>query len=74
MTRKLIKFSNYSLCLTIPKSAVKTFGVGKGDIVEVEFDSKRRQIVIDLPKNSKSAPVVKKQDKENSKSDKSLRW
>lgn len=38
MKRKLIKFSNYSFCLTLPKFAVERLGWKKGEEVEVEFD------------------------------------
>lgn len=38
MKRKLIKFSNYSFCLTLPKFAVESLGWKKGEEVEVEFD------------------------------------
>jgi len=38
MKRKLIKFSNYSFCLTLPKFAIERLGWKKGEEVEVEFD------------------------------------
>jgi len=33
--RKLIKFSNYSLCVTLPKWIIKDLGWEKGDVVKM---------------------------------------
>lgn len=46
MKRKLIKFSNYSFCLTLPKFAVEELGWKKGEEVEVEFDEAAKTIHI----------------------------
>jgi antitoxin component of MazEF toxin-antitoxin module len=52
--RKLIKFSNYSFCLTLPKSAIEQLGWGKGEEVNVVFDEQKQLITIS--KTSKGAP------------------
>lgn len=46
MKRKLIKFSNYSFCITLPKKAVEQLGWTKGEEVDVVFDSKKKRIVV----------------------------
>lgn len=53
MKRKLIKFSNYSFCLTLPKFAVERLGWKKGEEVEVEFDEGTE--IIKIFKASKSS-------------------
>ncbi|MFA7244360.1 MAG: AbrB/MazE/SpoVT family DNA-binding domain-containing protein [Patescibacteria group bacterium] len=37
--RKLIKFSNYSLCVTLPKWVIRELKWNKGDLVNMEVDS-----------------------------------
>ena len=54
--RKLIKFSNYSLCITIPKWIVRKLGWEKGDTVDLDVDAK-----------SGSVKIYKKEDKKNAK-------
>lgn len=44
--RKLIKFSNYSLCVTLPKWVVKDLGWEKGEIVDMSVDAKKGTILI----------------------------
>lgn len=56
MKRKLIKFSNYSFCITLPKKAIEQLGWHKGEEVEVEFDSKLRRILVMKDKK----PIEKK--------------
>jgi len=68
--RKLIKFSNYSLCVTIPKWVVKTLNWKKGDSVNMYVDTEAGKVVIS-ENNSKVKRV--KQKTVNSKPDK-LRW
>lgn len=46
MKRRLIKFSNYSFCITLPKKAIETLGWGKGEEVEVEFESRKKRIIV----------------------------
>lgn len=65
--RKLIKFSNYSLCVTLPKSVVRNLNWKKGDLVNLEIDSGRIIITGDKKKNSIKPPAPK--DKPES-----LRW
>lgn len=64
--RKLIKFSNYSFCLTLPKIAVDQLGWGKGDEVLVIFDEDKQVITI-----SKTKPQSAAQDQKTSNE---LRW
>lgn len=53
--RKLIKFSNYSFCITLPKEAIDQMGWQKGDTVAVVFDDETGKIVVSKNKgNSKS--------------------
>lgn len=52
MKRKLIKFSNYSFCITLPKKAVEALGWTKGEEVEVNFESRSKRIIVN--KNSKT--------------------
>ncbi len=43
--RRLIKFSNYSLCVTLPKAMLDKMELGKGD--EVVIRMKRGKILIE---------------------------
>lgn len=54
--RKLIKFSNYSFCLTLPKTVVDQLGWGKGDEVSVVFDEDKQIITISKSKPQSAAP------------------
>lgn len=68
--RKLIKFSNYSFCLTLPKAAIDQLGWGKGDEVTVFFDEDRQLITI-----SKANQKVPPEPSTNlSNSSRKLRW
>jgi antitoxin component of MazEF toxin-antitoxin module len=70
MKRKLIKFSNYSFCITLPKKAVEQLGWTKGQEVEVNFDSKNKRIIVgkagrivaDKPKTVKAKKTTDKSD------------
>ena len=44
--RKLIKFSNYSLCITLPKWLVKKLSWDKGDEVDVVVDEENGKLII----------------------------
>lgn len=46
MKRHLIKFSNYSFCITLPKKAIDTLGWQKGEEIEVEFDARKKRITV----------------------------
>ena len=69
--RKLIKFSNYSLCVTLPKWVIKNFNWKKGDLINMEVDSEAGKIVISG--NKKKSHQVKQVKKEKKNSGK-LRW
>ncbi len=43
--RRLIKFSNYSLCVTLPKAMLDKLDLGKGD--EVVIRMKRGKIMVE---------------------------
>lgn len=56
--RKLIKFSNYSFCITLPKEAVDVMGWKKGETLQVTFDDRAGKIVVSKGKNkSQSQPA-----------------
>lgn len=64
MKRKLIKFSNYSFCLTLPKFAVERLGWKKGEEVEVEFDENTEVIkVFKAQKNTATKTAAEKPTK-----------
>lgn len=44
--RKLIKFSNYSLCVTLPKSVIRKLKWDKGDVVRLVVDEDKGEITI----------------------------
>lgn len=60
--RKLIKFSNYSLCVTLPKWVIKELNWNKGDVVRLIVDEKKAEILIkkrsasEKPKTEKAIP------------------
>jgi len=66
--RKLIKFSNYSLCVTLPKWVIKNLNWKKGDLVDMEVDSESGTILISCGKK-KSKP-----QKAGDKNSDQLRW
>lgn len=45
-SRKLIKFSNYSMCLTLPKQATEELGWNPGQEVAIKLDIKRGRLII----------------------------
>lgn len=69
--RKLIKFSNYSLCVTLPKWVIKSFNWKKGDLINMEVDSESGKIIIT---GSKKKPNPAKQIKKEKKNSGKLRW
>lgn len=71
--RKLIKFSNYSLCITLPKWVVNNFKWKKGDIVNVKIDSESAKIIV---YNGKKPIVLKTASKKtvDEKDSNNLRW
>lgn len=67
-SRRLIKFGNYSLCITLPKSLVRELKLEKGDSVSLEVESNKKKIVIDF--NGKYS----KNDDKKLAPDKPSRW
>lgn len=61
--RRLIKFSNYSLCVTLPKAMLDKLDLGKGD--EVTISMKRGKIIIDSPSESEATPAKSKAGKKS---------
>ena len=45
-TRQLIKFSNYSVCLTLPKAMLEQLHLAAGDQVQLRLVPNQREIVI----------------------------
>lgn len=43
-TRKLIRFSHYSLCVTLPVKYLRKMGIGKGDAVDITYKDKSMTI------------------------------
>lgn len=78
MKRRLIKFSNYSFCITLPKKAVDQLGWGKGEVVEVDFDAKTKKITVFKGKNnsqtSKKKADLEPDDSSQVKPIPKLRW
>jgi len=66
MKRKLIKFSNYSFCITLPKKAVEKLGWSKGEEVDVDFEPKTRRIIVTKEKKSQDSPKVSEPNKTSS--------
>lgn len=62
--RKLIKFSNYSLCITLPKWLLRNLEWNKGDEVNVEVDELNGKLIIS--KSQSASDITKDND--------SLRW
>ena len=71
--RKLIKFSNYSLCVTLPKWVIKELDWKKGDVIDMEVDKKNWKIIISKGKKAKQKITTKKTTRP-SHSDSTLRW
>ena len=71
--RKLIKFSNYSLCVTLPKWVIRSLKWKKGDVVDMQVDDKNGKIIISSGKKiiaKKNLTDKNKQTKEAN----NLRW
>ncbi len=65
--RKLFLFGRYSLALLPPKRWLTEAGVKAGDRVELEFDRKRKRIVVRLPKADDDETLEKSQDSKTKK-------
>lgn len=66
--RKLIKFSNYSLCVTLPKWVTNELNWRKGEIVRIKLDESKKQLLI-----TKDGKISKGKVEEKKKETK-LRW
>ncbi len=53
--RSLIKFSNYSLCVTLPKTMLNKLELDKGD--EVTITMKRGKIILEPASDDKPTPA-----------------
>lgn len=71
--RKLIKFSNYSLCVTLPKWVIKELKWVKGDIVKLVVDEKKGEILIKKDTKSTGLRTVPNQSIKVKKSNKAVR-
>jgi len=71
--RKLIKFSNYSLCVTLPKWVILDLKWKKGDLVNMEVDSENGKIIITSGRKTPSSKPIPKKTAEK-KSSNNLRW
>ncbi len=60
--RKLIKFSNYSLCVTLPKWVIKELKWGKGDLVDMKVDEKAGTILVSKGKQAKNKKAGEKKE------------
>ena len=58
--RNLIKFSNYSLCVTLPKAMLNKLSLDKGD--EVKITMKRGKLIIEPATDSDSDTPSKDTD------------
>lgn len=78
--RKLIKFSNYSLCVTLPKSVITKLKWVKGDIVSMRVSENTKEIVISKNKNTdktfnaKEAKSTQKKKMATQDNNKKARW
>ena len=76
--RKLIKFSNYSLCVTLPKWVNKELKWQKGEVVNLQVDENKGEIVIKKGSSTTKEKLADKlpddkQTKSSSKN-KKTRW
>lgn len=60
--RKLIKFSNYSLCITLPKTVIRKLKWEKGDVVRLVIDESKGEITVRkglrVPKEKEIAKTI----------------
>ena len=57
MTQKVLKVGT-SAAVTIPKKSLEELGLKIGDMVVVEFDKKRRAVVIEAVEKSSDSEVL----------------
>jgi len=76
--RKLIKFSNYSLCVTLPKWVIKELKWQKGEVVNLQVDENKGEIVIKKGSSTTKEKLADKlpDDKQakSSSKNKKTRW
>jgi antitoxin component of MazEF toxin-antitoxin module len=65
--RSLIKFSNYSLCVTLPKTMLNKLELDKGD--EVTISMKRGKIILEPIHNADKDPAPDKKKGDSKKGD-----
>lgn len=71
--RKLIKFSNYSLCITLPKSVTTKLKWKKGDTIMTKINEKQGEIILTKELISSEKDKPKPKAKLN-KGKKTARW
>lgn len=78
MTRSLIKFSNYSVCVTLPKHTLEELEWRSGEQVYITPDFEKRTLIISKDSRllrDKNNPDNESRDKNNSKDNSTkLRW
>lgn len=55
--RKLISFSNYSTCITLPKQALEQLGWQKGSVIDIEVDYPNKSMTLTKKDSEISAQV-----------------
>lgn len=77
--RRLIKFSNYSMCITLPKWVLDELKWQKGDLITLESDVSKGRITLSkdsknqAPRSSTADELSGPVDREDEKKPK-LRW
>ena len=72
--RKLIKFSNYSLCITLPKWVIKKLNWEKGDEIFLSVNEELGEILIKKQKSSYKKTEKTINDSKINSSNKKSRW
>ncbi|HUD20895.1 MAG TPA: AbrB/MazE/SpoVT family DNA-binding domain-containing protein [Candidatus Saccharimonadales bacterium] len=69
-SRKLFLFGKYSLALLLPKKWLTEQGIKTGDVVDLEYFSKRGRVIVKLPKSvPETSPKSKKRKPKGKDSD-----
>jgi len=61
--RKLIKFSNYSLCITVPKKMTDKLGWEKGDLLNLFFSEDDKTIKLAKTRLAAANVALKEEEK-----------
>lgn len=72
--RKLIKFSNYSYCITLPKWIITRLDWSKGDNLDLVVNEEQGSIVVSKNNKNKASETQKKALTNSSDSISHLRW